>query len=100
MKFRFGSFRRVSNCTDEIRACRRLTKQIHEVRDAMTSDTKDALNQLAEAVQNARVALDGYKAEGTFNVRQVLELGDRLDAVEDDVIEIWTEFAAIERATE
>ena len=64
----------------------------------MTSDTKDALNQLAEAVQNARVALDGYKAEGAFNVRQVLELGDRLDAVEDDVIEILDEFAAIERA--
>ena len=49
---------------------------------------------------NARVALDGYKAEGAFNVRQVLELGDRLDAVEDDVIEILDEFAAIERATE
>jgi hypothetical protein len=66
----------------------------------MTSDTKDALNQLAEAVQNARVALDGYKAEGAFSVRRVLELGDRLDAVEDDVIEILDEFAAIERANQ
>ena len=64
----------------------------------MTSDTKDALNQLAETVQNARVALDGYKAEGPFDVRRVLELGDRLDSVEDDVIEILEEFAAIERA--
>lgn len=64
----------------------------------MTSDTKDALNQLAEAVQNARVALDGYKAEDAFSVRRVLELGDRIDAVDDDVIEILDEFAAIERA--
>jgi hypothetical protein len=66
----------------------------------MTSDTKDALNQLAESVLNARVALAACKPTDALGVRLLVEIQDDLDDMENSVIEIQDNYAAIERATE
>jgi hypothetical protein len=66
----------------------------------MTSDTKDALNQLAEAVLNARVALADCRPSDSLGVRLLVEIQDDLDDMENSVIEIQDNYAAIERATE
>jgi hypothetical protein len=66
----------------------------------MTSDTKDALNQLAEAVQNARMALAACKPSDSLGVRLLVEIQDDLDDMENSVINIQDNYAAIERATE
>ena len=66
----------------------------------MTSDTKYALNQLAEAVLNARVALADCRPTDALGVRLLVEIQDDLDDMENSVIEIQDNYAAIERATE
>ena len=66
----------------------------------MTSDTKDALNQLAEAVQNARVALADCRPTDALGVRLLVEIQDDLDDMENSVIEIQDNYAAIERANQ
>ena len=66
----------------------------------MTSDTKDALNQLAEAVQNARVALADCKPSDSLGVRLLVEIQDDLDDMENSVINVQDNYTAIERANQ
>ena len=66
----------------------------------MTSDTKDALNQLAEAVQNARVALADCRPSDSLGVRLLVEIQDDLDDMENSVINVQDNYTAIERANQ
>ena len=53
-----------------------------------------------ESVQNARVALAACKPTDALGVRLLVEIQDDLDDMENSVIEIQDNYAAIERATE
>ena len=66
----------------------------------MTSDTTDALNQLAEAVQNARVALDDCRPTDPLGVRLLVAIQDDLDDMENSVINVQDNYTAIERANQ